>query len=129
MASADDVIATLQAAKRKLTEGKNKGLQGATLLGHARNSVSHALGRAGVGSPLLAEIAAKERALVEQLMRTDALVQRVDQAIAQARNAAGGGGATPGGGPIAGPARSGDGAAPPATGEPADPGGGQPGQV
>jgi hypothetical protein len=87
MSSADDVIATLEQAKQKLRAAKRKGLQGASVLSKSQASVGHALGRSGVGSPLLAEMRAKEKAVVEQVMRIDLLIDRVDQAIAQTRSA------------------------------------------
>jgi hypothetical protein len=86
MGSVDDIVAALEQAKRKLADGKRKGLDAATVLSRAQNAVSHTLGRTGFGNPVLAEMAAKQRALVEQIMRTDALIARVDQTIAEARN-------------------------------------------
>lgn len=87
MASADEVIAALQQARQKLTEAKSRGLQAASIFGKAHSTVGHVLGRAGAGSPLLAEMRLKEKALVEEVMRLDGLVTRVDAAIAQARSA------------------------------------------
>lgn len=87
MATADEVIAALQQARQKLTEAKSRGLQGASIFGKAHSSVGHVLGRAGAGSPLLAEMRLKEKAMVEEVMKFDVLIARVDAAIAQARTA------------------------------------------
>jgi hypothetical protein len=82
----DDVITALNHAKKKLTEAKTTGLQGAAVLARARDSVSYALGSTGRNSPLLAAMTTKHRTLVAQVMTIDALSQRIDQAIAQARS-------------------------------------------
>lgn len=86
--SMDDVVAALGEAKKKLTEAKRIGLQGASILATETGSVTHALGRASAGSPLVASMDAKRKALLEQVMSIDALTQRIDTAIAQARSVA-----------------------------------------
>jgi hypothetical protein len=100
--STDNVIARLKEAKQNLTTAKSKGLQAATIVARARAAVGQALGRNG--GRLLAEISAKEKAVVAQVMGIDALIKSVDEAIAQARAvgeavaAAGGSGGDAGGG-------------------------------
>ena len=93
MASADDVIAALEQAKRKLLDSKTIGYRAATKLGSVRRVIGHTLGRAGQGSLLLARMDAEEKALVKQIVQTDAVIKSIDEAIAQVRRAAGLGGA------------------------------------
>jgi hypothetical protein len=81
----DDVVATLEQAKRKLAEAKAMGLRGASVLAKARDLTAHVLGHAGRNSPLLAQMTVKHKAVLDQVMSIDALSQRIDQAIAQAR--------------------------------------------
>lgn len=83
--SADDVIANLEAAKQKLSKAKTDGLNVAAMLGRARGSVGHALGRSGASSPLISQIDAKQKALHAKVMAIDALTTRIDVAIQQAR--------------------------------------------
>jgi hypothetical protein len=87
MATADEVVTALEQAKQKLADAKSKGLQGASMLGKVQTSVSHTLGRSGAASPLLSQLRAKEKAIVEQVMRLDELSARLDRAIAEARSA------------------------------------------
>jgi len=89
MSTADEVIAALEQAKAKLADAKSKGLQGVTMYGKASHSVGHVLGRAGAGSPLLAQLRAKEKEMVQSIMAIDALSARIDKAIGQAKAAAG----------------------------------------
>jgi len=84
--SVDDTISNLEAASEKLKKAKTDGLNVIGTITQARNSVSHALGRSGSRSPLLAEIAAKEKALLTKIMAIDTLTARIDAAIQQARN-------------------------------------------
>jgi len=91
--SVDDAIAKLETAKEKLRKAKADGLNVVAMITQARNSVSHALGRSGSRSPLLAEIAAKEKTLLAKVMAIDALTARLDGAIHQAREIGGTGGA------------------------------------
>jgi Family of unknown function (DUF6244) len=83
--SADDVIANLEAAKQKLIKAKADGLNVAAMIGRAKGSVSHALGRSGARSPLISQIDAKQKVLVAKVMAIDALTDRIDVAIQQAR--------------------------------------------
>jgi len=94
--SADEIMANLEAAKEKLNRAKADGMNVVASVAQARSSVSHALGRAGSRSPLIAQMAAKEKALLAKIMAIDALVVRIDRAIQRARDvgAAAGGAAT-----------------------------------
>jgi hypothetical protein len=82
----DDVVRTLEQAKRKLAEAKATGLRGASVLAKARDLTAHVLGHAGRNSPLVAQMTVKHKAVLDQVMSIDALSQRIDQAIAQARS-------------------------------------------
>jgi hypothetical protein len=93
MASADDVIAALEQAKRKLLDGKTVAYRAASLLGKTTRAVGHTLGRTGVGSPLLSSLDAQEKALVKEIAQTDTVIKSIDEAIAQVRHATGKGGA------------------------------------
>lgn len=86
MSSADDVIVRLREAKEKLVAAKSRGLHAASIVARAKDSVGHALGRAGIGSSLLAQMATKEKTVVAQIMGIDALIKSVDVAIQQTRN-------------------------------------------
>ena len=82
----DDVVAGLEQAKKKLVEAKRTGLRGVGTLVKVRESVSFALGRTSPNSPLVAAMSGKEKALKAQIMTIDLLTQRIDKAIAEARD-------------------------------------------
>jgi hypothetical protein len=87
VATGDDVIAVLEQARQKLVAAKSQGLRAASIFGRAHSSVGHVVGRSGAGSPLLSDMKSKEKGLVEQVMTIDALIGRIDKAIAQAKSA------------------------------------------
>jgi len=91
----DGIIAGLEQAKLKLVDARSKGLRACEMLGRATQTVGHTLGRAGSGSPLLAQMRGKEKSILAQVMALNALIARVDAAIAETRGAAGGGGGGP----------------------------------
>lgn len=95
--SADDVVSGLQQAKEHLKKAKSDGLQVASIMATARDSVGDTLGRAGLGSPLVAEMHARQQAMLAKVMAIDAFLTRIDAAIARARDV--GGGAAESGGP------------------------------
>jgi hypothetical protein len=91
--SADEIISNLEVAKTKLTKAKADGLTVIGSITQARNSVSHAFGRSGSRSPLIAQIAAKEKGLLAKVMAIDSLITKIDAAIQQAREIGSVGGA------------------------------------
>jgi len=93
--SADEIIASLQQAKGKLAKAKGDGLKAVSIVAQARDSVTHALGRASVNSRLVAEMTAKQKALLAKVMSIDALVTRIDTAIQQAQSIGDAGGGAP----------------------------------
>lgn len=94
----DDVVAALEEAKKKLTQAKATGLQGVSLLANQTSSVTHALGRGSGNSELVRSMDAKKKALLARVMSIDALAQRIDKAIAEARDVGSSGDASGGGG-------------------------------
>ncbi len=83
--SVDDLITSLEQAKRKLTAAKGHGYTAVRTIGRARDQVGVALGRSGQNSALVARMSAKERAALAEVRRLDALIAQLDQSIAQAR--------------------------------------------
>lgn len=91
--SADEIISDLEVAKTKLAKAKADGLKVVSVVTQARNSVSHALGRSGARSPLIAQMAAKEKSLLAKVIAIDTLTSKIDAAIQQAREIGSVGGA------------------------------------
>lgn len=91
--SADEIISNLETAKQQLTKAKADGLKVVGIITQARNSVSHAFGRSGSRSPLIAQMAAKEKSLLAKIMAIDTLTAKIDAAIQHAREIGSVGGA------------------------------------
>lgn len=96
MADTDRIIAVLEQAKAKLAEARNQTFTVAGDLGKLRDQVQRALGRSGQNNPAIAKLRVAEQAIRDRAVEINTLSARIDKAIAQARNAAGGGGAEAG---------------------------------
>jgi hypothetical protein len=83
----DRIISALEQAKLKLAEAQRHLLAAATDVGKMENAVSHTLGRAGRGSPVVSMIGSASRTFAQRGAAINGLMAEVDKAIGQARGA------------------------------------------